>query len=86
MKNYHLRFKMETIINGKVMILLKNIHFSGKKAQLYVTAFFSSYQIESRFSCVSNLQLKACNQLDIIRSELRLSLAMLKPNITKLAE
>ena len=43
--------------------------------------------IESGFSHVSNLLLKASNQLNIVqRGDLQLSLTTLEPNIAKLAE
>ena len=46
------------------MTLLKKYPLLGEKVQLYVTAFPSSYLVESG---VYNSQSKACNKLDIVQ-------------------
>lgn len=60
---FQARFDDEKHDVWKIMMLFKNI---WEKMQLYVTAFLSSYIVESGFSHVFNLLPKAHNELNIV--------------------
>ena len=56
---------------GKLMTLLKKKYPQlWKKVWLYATAFLSFYFVESGFSHVCNLQSKAHNNLNIVKSKI----------------
>ena len=83
----HAKFKDEKYNIWKTNDVATKYPLLWDKAQFYVIAFPTSCLVQAAFSRISQILLRDCNRLEIVkRGDLRLSLTSIEPNINKLAE